>query len=247
VECVTANLHVLHKLNPAAYSCWLHRNLTVLRFAPSRFDVVYLFTGINHREWPPKCLVWGIETVHSLTERTSADLCLELFYGTFMKQTLNDGWLALLFPIQWRSKHRFCVVQVDDADHPRHKRGRLPPCHPYLATSNISSINKVNTEYNGQCSEKELFAIASRHIWQIDKVHHTTTSSCEWRQQGLQRRQGPRSWSVAQLAIQNQAWGGETTRNTLFKQRRQGEIDRALCGKRDRCGRNASWRRRDSD
>ena len=247
MECVTANLHVLHKLNPAAYSCWLHRFLTVLRFAPSRFDVMYLFTGINHGERPPKCRVWEIKTVHSLTERTSADVCLKLSYGSYMKQTPNDRWLALLFPIQWWSKHRYCFVQVDDADQPRHDRGRLPPCRPYLTTSNISSINKVNTIYNGQCSEKELFAIAGRHIWQIDKVHHTMTSSCDWRQKRLQRRKGLRSWSVAQLVIQNQACGGETTRHTLSKQRRQGEIDWGLCGKRDRCGRKASWSRRDSN
>jgi len=68
----------------------------------------------------------------------------------------HDIRLALLYPMLWPSKRRLCFVQVDQEYQPRHKRRSLPLCGPYLATSNISSINKVNTKYNGRCSEKNL-------------------------------------------------------------------------------------------
>jgi len=89
---------------------------------------------------------------------------------------------------------------------------------PYLATSNISSINKVNTKYNGQCSEKETFATTGSQIWQIDKVLNTTTSSSEERQERLGSGTGLSPWSVAQLGIQKEACGGKTMRNSLLKQ-----------------------------
>ena len=54
MECVTANLHMLHKMNPGAYRCSLHGFPTVLRSAPSQSDVVCLFTGINRGVQPPK-------------------------------------------------------------------------------------------------------------------------------------------------------------------------------------------------
>jgi len=41
------------------------------------------------------------------------------------------------------------------------------------------SINKVNTKYNRQCSEKEPFAIFGTQIRQINKVFHTMMSSSE--------------------------------------------------------------------
>jgi len=109
------------------------------------------------------------------------------------------------------------------------------------------SINKVNTKYNRQCSEKEPFAIFGTQIRQIDKVFHTMMSSSESRQEWLGSRKGPSYWCVMQLAIWKDACGGEITRNTLFKQRREGEMDRGLCGNRDRCGKKASWRCRDSN
>jgi hypothetical protein len=37
------------------------------------------------------------------------------------------------------------------------------------------------------------------------------------------------------------------TGNALLKQRREREMDRGFCGERDRCGKNASSRRRESD
>ena len=58
IKWVTADLHVLFKLNPAVYSCNLQENSTVLRFAVSRSDVVWLFTGIYCSEWRLKSTVW---------------------------------------------------------------------------------------------------------------------------------------------------------------------------------------------
>jgi len=47
MDSVTANLHLQHKMNPAAHNCWLAGFPTVLRFAPSRSDVVCSLAGIN--------------------------------------------------------------------------------------------------------------------------------------------------------------------------------------------------------
>jgi len=130
---------------------------------------------------------------------------------------------------------------------PWHKKLRFPPCGPYLATSNISPNNKVNTRYNGQFSEKALFASSSRQIQQIDKAVHTSTSSSEPRQERLGGRNGPSVGSIARLMIQEEASSGEMSRNALFKQWREREMDRGLSGERNRCGKKASSRRRGSN
>jgi len=44
---VRANLHLQHKMNHAAHNCWLAGFPTVLRWAPSRSDVVCSLAGIN--------------------------------------------------------------------------------------------------------------------------------------------------------------------------------------------------------
>ena len=144
-------------------------------------------------------------------------------------------------------KTQICFVRVDQMYEPWHKRLSSPPCGPYLATSNISRNNKVNTRYNVQCSEKELFCTSGRQIRQIDKEVHTSTSSCEWRQKWPGGRKGPRVGSIAQLAIEKEAFSREDTGNTLFKQWREGEMDRGLCAERDRCGNKVSSRCRASD
>jgi len=66
----------------------------------------------------------------------------------------------------------------------------------------MSPNNKVNKNYNGQCSEQELITISRGQIWQIDKVIHTTTSSSECRQGRLGSKQSPSPWGIVQLAIE---------------------------------------------
>jgi len=60
------------------------------------------------------------------------------------------------------------------------------------------------------------------------------------RQQRLGSGTGPSHWSIAQPAIQNEACCGETMRNSFLKQRREGEMDREICGKKDLCCKNVS-------
>jgi len=50
-----------------------------------------------------------------------------------------------------------------------------------------------------------------------------------------------------QLPIHKEAFGGEETENALLKQRRDRAMDQGVCGERDRFGKKASTRRRDSD
>jgi len=104
---------------------------------------------------------------------------------------------------------------------PWHHRHSLPPCCPYLRTSNILPNNKVYTWHNGQCSEKELSSTSGRQILQIDRAVHTTTSSCEWRWQTIGGRNSPSVGSIVQLTIKQDAFGGEQTWNGLFKQWRE--------------------------
>jgi len=89
MACVTANLLVLHKMNLVAHSCRFHWLPTVLRFAPSRSDVVSLFTGIHHDDQPSKARLCVIKTVDLSSERTSADICLKKSLGSYMIQMLN--------------------------------------------------------------------------------------------------------------------------------------------------------------
>ena len=60
IEWVSANVHILLKMNPALYSCKLQVFPTVVQFAVSWSDVVSLFTWINSGEWQLKFLVWKI-------------------------------------------------------------------------------------------------------------------------------------------------------------------------------------------
>jgi len=117
--------------------------------------------------------------------------------------------------MKWQSQRRFCFVQVDQVYQPWLNRCSMPPCGVYLATSNISPINKVNTKYNGQSSEKEPFATSNRQICQIDKSIHTITSSAESSEDWHGGGNGPSIRSIAQLVIQKVASGGER-RETHF-------------------------------
>jgi len=149
--------------------------------------------------------------------------------------------------MRWRSKCRFCFVQVDQTYQPWHKRCSLPPCGPYIATSNTSPNNKVNTRYNGQFSNNDPFAMSSAQIRQIYPALHTKTSSSEWRQEWLGGRKGLSIGRIVQHKIQKAALGGEKTRNALFKQWREREMDRRLCGLRDCWSKKESWRRWDNN
>jgi len=124
----------------------------------------------------------------------------DLIWITHQPSSLNVR-LAWLFRMKWRSQRWFRFVLIDETYQPRNKRCSLPPCGSYLATSNISPNNKVNTRYNGQCSEKELFAISGRQIHQIKEEIHTMMSSSEWRHEWLGSRNGPRVGSIAQLRL----------------------------------------------
>ena len=100
MTCVTANLFILHKMNPVAHSCRLHMLPTILRFAPSRSDVVCLLKWINHSERLSTSRVCVIKTVHSSSGRTSADVCLKKSLRSYMIQTLNiRSWCTVSIAI----------------------------------------------------------------------------------------------------------------------------------------------------
>jgi len=123
---------------------------------------------------------------------------------------------------------------------PGHKRHSLHPYCPHLATSNISPNNKVNANYNGQGSEKGLFASSGGQIWQIDKEVYQTTSSSEWWQERLGGRQSLSPCSIVHLKIQRDDCGRETSRKALLKQWCQTEMVLGLCWERNCWGMKAS-------
>jgi len=96
--------------------------------------------------------------------------------------------------------------------------------------------NKVNTNYNGQCSEKEHFVTSGGQIWLINKAVHPMTSSRESRQVQLGSRKSPSPWGIAQLAIQKEPCGWQTTRNSLLRQWTEREMDWGLCWERETAG-----------
>jgi len=145
--CIAGNLLVLHKMNPVAHGCQIHGLPTVLGFAPSRSNVVCLFTGIYHGDRMSKCCVGVWQPVHSSLERTSADVCLMKSMGSYMIQTLNimsSCTVHIALPHVVMVKGRFCFVQVNYEYYSWHTRRSLPVCGTYVATSTISSINKAN-------------------------------------------------------------------------------------------------------
>jgi hypothetical protein len=99
--------------------------------------------------------------------------------------------------------------------------------------------NKVHENYNGRCSETELFATSGGQIWPINKAVNPTTSSSEWRQEQLGGRENPSPWSIAQLEIQKEACGGEW-RKTHFLSHEEKEkwiedyVERETAGARKR-------------
>jgi len=84
-----SQLAQLHKMDSVAHSCKSHGLPAVLQFAPSWPAVVCFSRGIYRGEWPPKSRLCEIQTIHYLTWRSSADVCLNKSQGSYMTQTLN--------------------------------------------------------------------------------------------------------------------------------------------------------------
>jgi len=78
--------------------------------------------------------------------------------------------------------------------------------------------NNVNTTYNGECFEKDIFSTTGGQKRQIDQAVHTMISSSEWTQVQLGSRQGLCHMCIAQLAIQKEACSWKKTGTTLSKQ-----------------------------
>ena len=143
------------------------------------------------------------------------------------EQSSHAVWFAKPFPLYCQPQARFGSVEDDLSYQPWYKRHSLPPYCPYLATSNISCNNKVNTHDNGQCSEKELLATAGWQIWQNNKPFHTTTSSGKWGQERLGSREPASPWGIMHHAIQKEACRRDAMRNSLLKQWSERQIDLA--------------------
>jgi len=183
-------------------------------------------------------------------ERTTADVCLQQSLRSYMQQTLNFmswcmGSIAIPTVVTVKTEILLCSnrLSIPTSTYKTHLSSM------WSKSCNIQHLVHPQSQHTTQWSMfwKRTFC----HYWQANMAHwqalHMKTSSSEYRQQMLGRRTGPSPWSVAQRAIQKVCCSGERRRNSLLKQQREGEMDRGLCGKSDRCGKNASWRHRVSN
>jgi hypothetical protein len=86
---VSANLHIQLRRNRTANSGRFQWFPTVPQFAASQSNDVCMFTGMNTGERQPKSHDCKICHRHSITERTSGNVCLKKSLGFYMKQRLN--------------------------------------------------------------------------------------------------------------------------------------------------------------
>ena len=132
------------------------------------------------------------------------------FSESCMKQTLHIRWscaVRIPIPIIVKINMHIMPVEVAKVYQPGCKGYSLPPCHPYLPTSNLSPINKVKARCNGQCWEKDPFHNTGWHIWRIENLLHMTTSSSEWRQEKIESRMGLNCRRIEQVGMQKPACG----------------------------------------
>jgi hypothetical protein len=82
-------MFVILKMNHAVPNCKPQAFSPALRCAISQSDVVYLLTGINRGVRQPRSHDFKLYVGHCSRERTSADVCLKSFPGSYMKLTLT--------------------------------------------------------------------------------------------------------------------------------------------------------------
>jgi len=88
----------------------------------------------------------------------------------------------------------------------------LPPGGPYLATSNISPNNKVNTRYNGQFSNKGLSPLP------VGKYSKLTKKSTSRR---LQANKGKSSLEAESLGVLGPLHSSQSKKNLSAEKRRK--------------------------
>jgi len=86
--------------------------------------------------------------------------------------------------MKWRSKCWFCFVRIDQTYQPWYKRRTVPPCGPFLATSNISPNNKINTNTMVKAAKKNLLQVPGGKYGKLMK--HST----RWCQQANKGNSG---------------------------------------------------------
>ena len=188
MACVTANLLVLHMMNPVAHSCRLHGLPTALWFAPSRSDFVCLFTRINHGERQSKSRACVIKTVHSSLERTSADVCLKKYLGFHMIQRRNIvSWCMVSIAIP-------NVVTVETQILLFPSRLRVPTLTWKMQLASIWSIScKIQRLVNQQSQQKiqwSMFRKRTFHLYRQANTAISTQFSTRRRHQADQGKSG---------------------------------------------------------
>jgi len=156
MACVTANWPVLHQIHCVAHSCWLHGLPTVLRFAQSRSDDACFVIQIIRGGRPPKSHLCEIKTVHSSTERTSADVCLKESQGSYMKQTPNI--------ISW------CTVSIAIPNVATVK-WQILLCSSWLSVPTSTSMTQLASTWSISCNilhlvhQQSLYKIQRSKLW----------------------------------------------------------------------------------
>ena len=146
-------------------------------------SLLTLFARINRGFWPPKSHHSQQLTGQSSMERTPGDVCFKKSQGCYLKVSLiikSYCTVSITIPILVMVKIQVLLCSG---------WSNIPTLTSKTHLASISSIfsnihhlaqNKANTNYNGKCSQKELFTALGRHIRQIDKEFQITTSSSQW-------------------------------------------------------------------
>jgi len=180
MEWVTANLHVLVKINPTEYSSKLLGFPTVPWFAVCWSDLLCLFTETNRGERQLKYHDCKILSGNTSMDRTSGDVSKKTSHGPYTEEMLqikSSCMVSITIPSGVMAKHRLCYVQVDQMYQSWHKRCSLPPCSWYLEMFNILPNNKFNTKYHVLHSKTEPLATTGGYIRQINTASRPMPST----------------------------------------------------------------------
>jgi len=237
-------------MDPAACSCKSRGFLTIPRCGVSQSDVVCSYTEINWGVHQLKSHDCQIPTGNSLRERMSGNICLKKSAGDCSKLTLTMKScckVCLTIPI---------LVTV---------KTPILLCSSWSNRLSLTSKTQLVSLSSMCCNIKHLAQHKSQHKLQWAMLRYRTfghslrammaNRQCvrhddvimqmQERVACKQKESEPLEHCAA--CNPNEACSREMTRNALFKQWREGEMDWGLCWERNRCGRKASSRCRDCD
>ena len=170
---------------------------------------------------------------HSLTERTSGDVCLKTSLGSYLNHTLtikSQYTVSMTIPTEVTLKTLILL------------------CSNWWNLPTLTQKTQLASMWSISCNIQHLAQQQGQHKIQWSMLRKRTFHHIRWANMANQRRnphddvtkwiqarvawrqKGSQRWEHCAAYDLKEGFGGETTGITLFKQRRQWEIDQGLCG-----------------